>query len=289
MSKRNGYYPQASRAAAGGYVWAIAWMEDREGRRGQGLLLVPDDPTEESSPVEVSDNLFAEFSRLEVCGETVQQFANESGWLGVATSGHPVVRSVPEEAGTILSGMNLKFGEQATLVGERLEDWASEVQSMRRAVDLANALEEKGLHQIDSWVRIEPPLIRYNDKGFGDDASSGASEAVLAPDVEEGQIRKAGRRILQTMINRELKKRTQIVVDLEGELSQQRVIANSLLGIMWLQFLDAVTKGTMGSCVVCSGLLVLAPRSGRTHRNNRKTCSNACRQKLRRKNLAERA
>ena len=276
MTKRNDYQPQTSLVPPSGYVWDIAWTTDRQGRQqGQGRLLVLDNPGDELSPVEVSDNLFAGFSRLEVCEKSVLQFANGNGWLGLPTLGHPVVYSSQKKTGTLLGGMNLKFGDQPSLVGERLEDWTWEVAGMRRAVDLANALEDKDLYRVETWIRISPPWIApAGDHRY--------DEEVWAPDVKEGQIRKAGRRLLQNMINRALQERTQIGIDLDNDLPRQKVIANNLLGVMWLQLLDSVTKGTMGSCEVCSGLLVLSARTGRAHRNDRKTCSSACRQKLRR-------
>ncbi|MCH7869125.1 MAG: hypothetical protein IH881_15630 [Myxococcales bacterium] len=171
---------------------------------------------------------------------------------------------------------------------------------MRRAVNLAAALKGKKWDQLEAWIRINPPWVSYVDpKLYDADSpgspylkyleSSGVIKATLCRDIEEGQTSKAGRKLLEEIINTALSNSTRVGVDLEGDRPRQQIFAGSLLAALWLQFLNSVTEERISTCAMCSTLIIDPPAAIHRRRAELKTCSATCRTRLSRRRKAEKA
>ncbi len=287
MTKRDDPFVLNQWGPAGGYKWELVGLVDHKRGPTAVPLLVPASPGTGIVDLEIKDSLFVDFANLEATADSVAEFANRVSWLGRITHGRRITYRAKSAAELLSGRAEYEYEPLPLVMGETLAHWSEEICRMKRALDLQVALKKKDWELLDSWIRIEPPWVKYVEADIYDGEWRGVVVDFLDRSVEDGQLSKAARKLLQKMINGALSETTHVGLVLDDEKPKERVFAVSLLGVMWLQLLNGVAEDRIGTCAVCSGLLVSSTRSARKHRNDKKTCSSACRQKLSRMKKAQ--
>lgn len=264
-------HPYSSKATeevpVGGFRWTEAVVNDAYMRRSAGHLLVQANPDDEMRPVEIEESLFNEFANLATTESAILEFANRYGFIGKPSSGYPIT-----------TGYGI--GREYNFQGEQLSDWEDEIVTMRRAIDLAAALKGKRRDRLETWIRISPPWVKYVDPELYDGEWVGVAATAISNSLDAHELFKAGRQLLELMINDELRKRTHVGIVIGENSSRQTIFTHGLLATMWLQLMNSVSEDAIGCCRSCGAPIVVQLGISRKRRRSRRTCSDACRKRL---------
>ena len=153
---------------------------------------------------------------------------------------------------------------------------------MRTVIELASAIQsgdenllKRGLtmspvtHKLmigtkETMVESDQWSVQY-DAGYGPAAIARINKS----EVQANHWVKAGRLLIQSVVQTKMDRKTQLVVVHENHTLVTKVLVKSLLGRMWIQFLDSITDGQLKLCVVCRKPFA-AKRTSNT------TCGRAC-------------
>lgn len=195
--------------------------------------------------------LFRTFAALP--DQAVAEFASRYGWLGV-----------------LMVVVDTADGRRVT--GEVLDRWLQERAALADAVELWALLRRQNVARLRPFVDAHP-YGRYWKHTAGDDVAPGWTGGV----VEQGW------QLLQDMFWRHLVMsagRVAARIDMQPAPDRPlalRIVSDSLLGALWLQFALAVDGDReYRSCETCGQFFELNPATART---NRRYCSDACRSK----------
>ena len=248
----------------GGFYW-LENPADPHDKKKKGHYLVGHWTEEWTEAHELSDRevekLFLRFSELNPTRESVLEFANQYGPLGIF------------EAVQI---------NRAICGAESLDRWTQEIERMRWAVELAAAVARGDRARLRKWLSFrDPHRLLYKRGGkirFGTSGLEPVSQHVVP-----GRFSRAGRIVLHEMVNKKLSGGTRagMVYDPKGDGRLLcRLIVNDLLSGMWMQFANSITDDRVKQCesASCKKVIILAPGK----RSDRKTCDDNCKAQLHR-------
>ena len=234
--KDSSYLIEFERAVSlGGYRWIDARAD---GNKDHDRWLVRNIYDHSRPLPHIERDLFLMFAELPLDDESaLAEFAGREGRLGSGELVHPV-----------------DDDQEFVGHGESLKWWLGEIRAMRTMVSLAAAIRGGDSKALTAGLSIEPVThrvgrenhtvwdVRY-DAGFGSTPRIRVDEQIKKP--------KAGRLVIQSTVRKKLQETTQLDVVLEGRTLVAKVRVQTLLGRMWLQFLDNVTDGSVRTCSVC--------------------------------------
>ena len=215
----------------------------------------------------IEDSLFEEFGTLAMDEGSIRRFANRFGTLGVE-------KAISQRE----RGRGSR--KRVLVVAEKLIRWRNEILQMRAALELAAAVDGKDTKRIRAWIKIGEGSASFvmQDKKTG----AFAQRSVKDSDIRPGRPSAAARIVLQSIVNKKLVSSSQVGIARDGESTRLLIFANSLLGVMWIQFADAMSQDRLRFCENCKELLVLLHGySRRDKKTCSKTCSNALNYKAR--------
>ena len=240
------------------------WIEapQRPNRsRGNGSYLFAEWPDEWRVAKELGDaevsGLFLKFAQLTPTKESVLEFANLYGWLGV----HQDV-----------------LVDNAISSAEPLEKWISEWHAMRVAVDLAAAVAGKNVKLLKTWLTFydEDDFLQFRHiSEHGITRKKITPLNTMSQYVRKNQWTRAGNIVLHEMINDRLEKMTGIGVAFDPRLNQLsvQIKMTTLLAGMWMQLANNAARNRIARCDACKALIIL-------ERSNKRMCGEACRSRL---------
>jgi hypothetical protein len=251
-------------ASAFTFVWPVV----ESGYRWEGENLVDVEPqdgrflTREYEPLRDHPGLFLHFADTEATPEGILQFANRYGLLGVG----------PRPRGLFLTPEPLKF-------------WVEQIQEMRRAVELYNALRGgKGLDRLIRWESDdERGEVSVYYTGKPDRPELIASSRMVVDVFESfphGDKIRPARCFLQSVVRKNMAAPVGLV---ELRLLHDRDwhpaligVPRNLLGALWLQFSEVYAGKELRRCLECKEWFAVRGRGPRT-RSDVQFCSVACR------------
>jgi hypothetical protein len=225
-------------------------------------------------PLDQYPALFRTFADTPLTEDGISQFANQYGGLGAW------------EQMRLTSGPDLVMG-----IGERRQIWMNEIDGMRRALQLCDAVRNRDAPWFQQHVRVEPKSseeiwVSYLEEGVL------YHREVIGPDlagfVKPHDVRRPTLLFVQKMINTRLWEHTapRLVYDPRRDGLGVYVVPKNLLGALWLQFARAVDankdyRRCGGGCGQWMEISLDA------HRSHKRFCSDACRNKAHRDRQAE--
>ncbi len=228
-------------------------------------------------PLQEHSGLFREFADTSPTQEGILGFANKFGRLG----GHA-------EEGILLWITDQESPDGGR--GERLSTWAGQVQVMHETInlwDLAKAGDTDGLSRVIEWEgrdvvrRRLPHSPELPYEIIADWAVSPEFLQLFRP----GDLVQPALVAIQRIINRSLGSSPRLLWDHKQGRLELRIVPDSLIGAMWLQFARAVDGNkTYRRCAECRTWFAISPETARVTRTY---CSNACRSKAYRKRQSE--
>jgi len=233
-------------------------------------------------PTAMNPGLFVEFANVKPSKDPILQFANNWGDIFFR--------------GELLPDHSRK--RKAIAIGESLEAWKDAIDQMRVLVRLWEAIKDHKnkskraeLQKIITWVEGGVRYAINFKRGSSHSwlahpkVSSPSKETLLAR-LTPGDVVWPAKHALQAEINRRISDESlpifpQLIWTHERN---QRIIftPKCLLAAMWLQFAQAITQEfQLRVCEGCGKYFQFGP--GGKKRADAKTCSDACRQRKRRK------
>lgn len=218
--------------------------------------------------------LFRMFAELEPTEEAIQRFASAYGALGGDA-----------ECSILLT---TDAGETTWGHGEPLAAWVKEINAMRRAVTLWDAVRNGDAKTLRHFIEWRENAVRYTDGRFG--------EWIVRPDINPdpppfhyraGDVFLPALEYVRRVVNRHLERRVspRLLWERERDRLVMRMVPGSLVGALWLQFAQAIdANADFGRCDACGKWFVFDPATART---NRRYCSDACRFKAYRQRQKE--
>ena len=227
---------------------------------------------------ELEPGLYRKFLRLPLKPESVLEFANRHGSLGV---GEPC----------ILPGKKRSL----VLVGETLEAWGKHITGMRDAFE-AYQLATSHRARADKRKDLRKHVLRHASGGIGFRASAGAYYLISAPTYRPAHLGRIGNNdsvallfATQNIINKVLRECVFPVMSWNGERNRPilSVRSTSLIGRLWLQLARAVSAGAkFEMCPMCENWIEHSREQYGGARIDREYCSDACKQKAYRERKA---
>lgn len=247
------------------------------------------------NPLEwVTAPLFRRFAELATDRGSILSFASQFGRLG-----GPLETGLPAE-GTFYLGEGRKR-EPIFLQAraDRYDLWIQSIERMRRLVSLweaagsARDTVSQSLAHVFNWER--PDRVVYVDPNHGrrriiaaggDPAEAVHPERLRLHLFKTGDLRGPALQEVSEDVSSVLEDLVapQLQWDDRGTRLRFVVVPNSLLGALWLQFAQAISADSrFRQCEGpgCTNWIEIHPSR---NQRNRKTCSNACRQRLSRSN-----
>jgi hypothetical protein len=220
--------------------------------------------------------LFLKFSSLEPTPDAIVKFAEVHGFLG-----RPIITKV------VVPGPD----GNATSNGEALEAWRREIRSLRAAVDLWHAIQERDVDRIGGLLQEVYKI--YSGVVSNDYLMNRTWRQILdrsrTPDIilklpHDRQLT-AALDFVQLAIKHKLKGQVSADVRLSDEGGAIGFMPETLLGAMWLQFAHAVAyKKEFRDCEFCGAPFEVSLEAART---SRMYCSTRCKIQAYRKRRAE--
>ena len=245
---------------AGGFVWIDGPTKTAQGSDAKGPWLVPEAGPGKPIRFEIPDNLFEEFGALAMDEGSIRRFANRFGVLGT----EEVIPRVPARTST----------KRYLGTGERLRRWRMEIMLMKAVTELAGAVNAKDAKRVRAWIKIgdgTATLVTEDKK-----ADILSTRSVKAPAIRQGRPSEAARIVMQNVTNKKLLDASQVGVVRDGNTMRLLIFANSLLGVMWIQFARSMSQDRIRLCENCKDVLVLLHGHSRKHKRTcSKTCNNA--------------
>lgn len=293
------------------YTSGYQWIKDRQAGWSENYrpisMLLPADlsvvedelPASWYLPLTETPALFRTFADTMATEEGILKFANEYGMLGGNAS---VVPAGKEQ-------LDPKSGWHTCPLAEPFRVWLNLIFSMRAVValwDMLKARDLAGLEDCFSWQQDNH--IHYQPRAFWlqpdwtaeekiqelpEEPSWFEGEDIVAADptflTHDGWSRdrfrhqrdvvliEAALLAIETITNRFLPGgvSSRILLDLKTGRPVLRHLPDSLDGVLWLQFAEAITAGKrFRTCKQCGKWFEIPLRGAR---NTREYCSNACR------------
>jgi hypothetical protein len=260
------------------------------------------------SPLKLFTGLFRTFAGLPwESQDAILAFANEYGHLGI---GRPLDVTAKDDPQRLLG-----------VWGETWQDWAKEIDAMRRAVaiwDMVEARDEAGLSQSIRWEaggekKVHPnyppvqvaqgwrydshpalPPVYLDRRGVPPFPAPGRLQQMILPVpglFRADDVITPASFMVQRWINEHLKEHAapSVVYDLDLQKRVIQIIPDSLLSAMWLQFAQAVEGNKdYRSCKECGRWFELSSRQADHRTKRREFCSDPCKSRdyRKRKELA---
>lgn len=222
-------------------------------KNGQGFYAI-----EYCYPMEEEGALFLKFSRLnpESC-EDILAFANRWGKLfSDDDEGFFFVNNVHVKR-TPNGGLEWGIGRQLFVRLDSYREWAKEIVHMKRLVSVWEMIQEAE-KDTDNHIR---PLVRWDERNkrilftYENWVVVITKNAVEYEAIPNGDYIAALRFFLMKEINRKLDKnhvRFRLLWDVKKQRIKPHVVPTNLLGAMYYQFYQAVTREKkFKRCVVC--------------------------------------
>jgi hypothetical protein len=271
--------------ATGGYTWIDAGVPNTKSR---GAFLTPGVPVGgrfeqlRYLPLAKYSGLFRDFAFVDTDRAALKTFADRTGLLG----------------GSMTQEIKLEQadGRQLMGVGESLKDWRTAVLSIRRCVELHDAVLAGDIDTLKRHIVWQGGRVSYMSHPHQTSAEKLVRERAKFSLIADrlsgnasveglvvGDVVQPAQLFIQKEVNRQLEKqtRTQLLWNRERTRLTNFVVPESLLGAMWLQFSLAIERGSrFRRCQECGTWFELAPQ---TARSDKLFCSAACRLKAFRK------
>jgi hypothetical protein len=226
------------------------------------------------SPMDQFPALFRTLADTPLSEDGVVRFANQYGGLGV------------QEQIRLTRGPKLSLG-----IGESGPVWMNEIDAMRRAVQMWDAVRHGNTAWFQEHVHVEPKgpeevWVSYLEEGVL------YHREVIGPDlagfVRPNNVRRPTLLFVQRMINTRLRDHAapRLLYDSDQDRLGLHLVPENLLGALWLQFARAVdgNKDYRRCGGGCGRWMEISLDAHRTHR---RFCSDACRNKAYRERQAE--
>jgi hypothetical protein len=275
---------------AAGYTWTQAWADlSPTVRRRQWILgeLCPErpgPPTRSYHPLREHTGLFLTFADTPPTREGILEFARRFGRLGKGT---------PAEQAQLVKD---KDGRDARLTEEPWELWRMQISELKQASEVWHLCQVGDMEGLAARIRWEHDeegqdsvsYISDPDYQAGATTASGhvAAEEPIAsrrfhPErlarCRPGDLVRPALIYVQDAINVRLEGLAwpRLAWDAQGSRLGLRLVPETLLGAMWLQFALAVSGGkAFRRCAACGEWFELSPKVGR---KDKLFCSGACR------------
>ncbi len=228
-------------------------------------------------PLQDHSGLFREFADTSPTQEGILGFANKFGRLG----GHA-------EEGILLWVTDSKIPSGGR--SERLSTWVGQIQAMHEAInlwDLAKAGDTDGLSRVIEWEGrdVVRRRLEHDSELQGQIIASWGVSPELLQLFRSGDLIQPALVQTQRTINWNLESSPRLLWDPKQGRLELRIVPDSLIGAMWLQFARAVDGNkTYRRCAECRTWFAISPGTARVTRTY---CSNACRSKAYRKRQLE--
>lgn len=239
-------------------------MKANESRWGPGYWI--DDPRVEG--------LYLKFGALEPTPEMILNFADQFGPLGVAT--HWIGESASETPAKWIGGPSrttpiYAWASHPGLLGESLAEWKGRIAEMRVALDLiGSATSERHVGDLEQWIEITENDIEIKHPAM-------SPRTIPRWSTGETEYPNASRRVVQWIANKVLKETTSLGFKEQtrgDEPFEPEYRTETLLGALWIQFLDQSIAGSIQRCKECSTLFPIGGASGK--RITAESCSPNC-------------
>ena len=251
---------------------------------------------------DIHPKLFLEFGKLEGHESEILAFANREGALvtNESKSLFHLVDSIEERLRVygkrkVQPGDNGRFDLMTQ--GESIDRWQEEICDMRNALSLWQAINAKKIKKLKTWLTTNDSNLTAN---YGDPPRTPESlqEGDYIPqtmvsyvgdcevghrtthdinldwnDTAFGSWSELGRSTLRSIAAEKIRSSTFFGVIHKDKEVFPAVTVHSLLGRIWLQFLDSIASGRLRVCTFCRTLFYAAGR------NDQWLCSRACRQR----------
>jgi Putative ATPase subunit of terminase (gpP-like) len=226
------------------------------------------------NPLDEYPALFRTFADTPLTEDGISRFANQFGGLGAW------------EQIRLTSGPEVVMG-----MGESRQIWMNEIDAMRRAVQLWDAVRHRDAPWFEQHVRVES---RSSEEIWVSYLEEGVlyHREVIGPDlagfVKPHDVRRPTLLVVQKMINTRLWEQTapRLLYDPERDGLGVYLVPKNLLGALWLQFARAIdgNKDYRRCGGRCGQWMAISLDAHRTHK---RFCSDACRNKAYRERQAE--
>lgn len=254
------------------FIWRIAdsGYELQEIKGKTRLMYAPDTTWTSYPPLQKFTGLFRIFIDLDT-KEKMLHFANHYGLLGVPMNPRDIAADDKTKVLPIRQ--------------EWLVEWTANIQKMRGPVKLWNAMQNADhdyVKQVIRWKK-SPKRVSYED---GNTFISIRDIHTDGSPIKYGDTRWPAWFFIQDRINEALKDSVapRMLWNSYNELKIYHA-PKTLLGVMWLQFADAVSYDLeFRECAWCGMSFEIT----RTTRSDRLYCSNSCRVSASRKRTAKR-
>jgi hypothetical protein len=310
--ERRTYRPQADefaelasfRWSRGTYEWVEATQLQSTSSRvddgaNENAVYLVQRPAEGNSEYVPDPALFREFADVPSTREDILSFANKYGWLGpselvVRRGVESTVYTMPKDVAEAMksSGAPRQRGRKLSRtrnlypvqLGERPDKWFKEIAAMNRLLKILDPPRGS-----DSTKRRFQQRIRWtaNQVIYEWRTDEGEVIDVIASEEERPQqfalLQKANlREILRYYLARSINERlaahrvkVQLFPDSPSERVGLRIVPETLIGFLWLQFAKAVEGGrSYRRCEDCSKWFEFG---GQSSRSDKRFCSDTCR------------
>lgn len=241
--------------------------------------------------------LFRTFAATQPTAAAILNFANDYGALGEPTY---LIGVPPGEPGT--SAIVMRGDGQPVGRGEPLEAWVYEILRMRQTLDLWDFHQAGDLDALGQHIRwtdgrrveyVSHPGVRLPVPAAKSSRPPAPYMVVVETIAEDaalelftpGDVKGPTLWHIQRVINDHLSGRVspRLLWNRDEERPRLRFRPASLIGVLWLQFAQAVDGGkTYRQCESCGKWFELSPDVARKHRIY---CSDACRTRAYRKRV----
>jgi hypothetical protein len=231
--------------------------------------------------------LFREFADIPLSREGVLKFANKYGWLGasdliIPRGVAPIMYTIPQEA--------LQANLNSGCLGERADTWFSEIVAMNRLLRIFDSARgaNSAKKRFDQRIRWTADQILYEwqtDESKGIDVIAAKLER---PDLfallQNRNLQETLRWHLEISVDNRLadhKVKVRLQRDASSKQVGLRVVPQTFIGFLWLQFAKAIDGGrSYRRCEDCGKWFELG---GQSSRSDKRFCSGTCKARRHRK------
>lgn len=269
------------------FLWRVPstghrWIEGQpiggEGPSARRFLIAEARPgqlahADEYNPLRAHSALFQTFAETETSEEGILGFANRFGCLG----GHA----------RVTVSVKMPDGTQVFPYGELEHKWTAEILTMRSLIrlwELVKKRDQVGLREFIRWTKDAASLHLPPTAGRGHTVSTIKASSQL----QSGDTLMAAVYLAQRTVNDKLADgvRARLLWDARRAEHGLRLVPQSLIGCLWLQFAKAIEGNrSYRQCGNCQGWFELGGSRGA--RADKKFCSPSCKANAHRKKREE--
>jgi hypothetical protein len=227
-------------------------------------------------PLTDSPGLFRDFADLPPDEDAIQEFASEHGRLGFKT--------------------DARFGELGLADAESIEAWRQEIDDMREAATLWEAIQGSDRERLTQWMEAPDGWDRHREEPWNEMWKSAGSplkteglEGERAERIDESDASTLARFVIQSTCNQKL--RDHSVPRVLHHVHYERgtpidrltlhIVPDNLLGAMWLQLAWHLSGDRpIRQCESCAKWY---PLSWAGRKKHGRFCSNKCRMRAQRR------